>query len=1213
MTTNKIKKFLISNSIYSLEQLSKLSGSLISTLKGYSEVKNEIPALIKYNQLNSRRDKQDKITLEEKKLIKYEEYNRKEVHDILDCNTPYSQGSGNWDISTIINVKEKKGDHVFFVTLGQSQSGHLFQENISSSGVLAWQSQPSMNLGSPIIKRLISHNIKNNNIYLFLRTSKDMKYTYLGLLGYLSHDRDKQHPVHFKWQIRNWKITDEVLNKMKLKISSDHESTSEEIKNKKSTLDINSVDNKNKILKTTIGELDKIFPFSVRLYNILIFHSYGENYELNKLIRIENRKILKLQNMGRKSFEELNGILKNFGLKTGMSEYDMQVWQQKQGLHSEKLEVNVLKTSIDDLNKAGIFPRELGNILLKHFFTIKELVIKTENEFLKLNGCGASKLNELLTILKTYNLHLGMSQRNIENWASHSFNVDKMLEAINKRQKPSQSPIDKFIIPIELQSLPVLSLLSIANNFNAKERASFVRLSNTIPNLGFLNNKSESELLLIKNFGRNTLSLIKKYFMTFYTGTFTQLAELFSSSSDYEIKHNAIHCSFFLRSFLNQKNIFIIGDIAKLDNIDFDEFNPLSRLCLLELRTIHLEGEKICTNSTVYSKSISEHLIKSVDDFLNNSCTDNEKKIIELRWDHSVKSADVNIQKSMGEIATKLDVSRERIRQILKKLVNRYKILYIFNVHNFYHFFYQKIINKLSPLELSDLSKKKNFIHNENLYIGLLAYVFNEVPFNGYLPRRYKNIPIDIYNKSKKPFDLDLMELLNTLILSEKFEVLEHLFIKEVNISREDEVTIIGSKYRLDNYDNKIYVNHLRYSNTKLISYILGQSEKPLKLSEIARIINASAFCDKVYSLKNSGRNSLLRIIERSPDSFQIDQYTFCHEKHLNYQREDWPRIHLACNEIIKNIGHQVSASYVYKNIKNRFPRFSSKYELVNIMKHNEDIVDLGFFNFTLSEYGQTERLLIKDIVSDILKKNPGPCHYRYLFEEASKQRTLRSEGFSMMATQWGFRKYVGGFIGLPGSVDKDLNYLLNDSDYLIKFVAESSEHNFSYISEYFNCDDLSLIEQNFSLCDDLIILQDNNSDDKFVINTNWTLRRKVKNILKNNSEPLNIAEIKWDLEDKHTNKEIQKILISKNYLYFKKVGQKFTYVDINYDSEELTELMEQIEEYLKSMDKNINLDELYDMAKDLTADIKSKNHLINLMNKNDNIFLVDNMVGLLS
>lgn len=134
-------------------------------------------------------------------LKRYEKYTREDIHDIFSPNTKFTRSAGYWGISGIIRIPDSINDFAFLVTFGTEQAGHKFKEGITENGVFTWQSQPSQTLSTPIIRKLIEHDEQINTIYLFLRTSKKEKYTYLGDLAYLSHDNEKENPVYFKWQI----------------------------------------------------------------------------------------------------------------------------------------------------------------------------------------------------------------------------------------------------------------------------------------------------------------------------------------------------------------------------------------------------------------------------------------------------------------------------------------------------------------------------------------------------------------------------------------------------------------------------------------------------------------------------------------------------------------------------------------------------------------------------------------------------------------------------------------------------------------------------------------------------------------------------------------------------------------------------------------------------------------------------------------------------
>jgi len=89
---------------------------------------------------------------------------------------------------------------------------HAFDEEIREDGVLKWQSQPQQRIASPRIQQLITHDDLTNSIHLFLRTSKDLSYTYFGRLGYLEHDPKREAPVYFEWQLMDWPPPPTVLH-----------------------------------------------------------------------------------------------------------------------------------------------------------------------------------------------------------------------------------------------------------------------------------------------------------------------------------------------------------------------------------------------------------------------------------------------------------------------------------------------------------------------------------------------------------------------------------------------------------------------------------------------------------------------------------------------------------------------------------------------------------------------------------------------------------------------------------------------------------------------------------------------------------------------------------------------------------------------------------------------------------------------------------------
>jgi hypothetical protein len=147
-----------------------------------------------------------------KALELWQTYSREDVHDIFSPDTAFTPQSGTWGLRGIIRLPERAKSFVFFVTFGRVQGEHAFDESVTEDGVLSWQSEPQQRLHYPTIKALIDHDDQSESIYLFLRTDDRSRYTYMGTLGYLTHDADREQPVHFQWQLLDWPAPEQTIS-----------------------------------------------------------------------------------------------------------------------------------------------------------------------------------------------------------------------------------------------------------------------------------------------------------------------------------------------------------------------------------------------------------------------------------------------------------------------------------------------------------------------------------------------------------------------------------------------------------------------------------------------------------------------------------------------------------------------------------------------------------------------------------------------------------------------------------------------------------------------------------------------------------------------------------------------------------------------------------------------------------------------------------------
>jgi len=141
----------------------------------------------------------------------YGDYSRKDVHDIFDPKGMFTPQAGTWGLHGLVKIPGTVADFVFFVTYGQSQADHKFEESISNNGVINWQSQPRQGLNDQKVLRWINQKQNQDKIYLFVRPKKGELYSLLGNIEYLSHDMNLENPVHFQFQILSWKPNDYIL------------------------------------------------------------------------------------------------------------------------------------------------------------------------------------------------------------------------------------------------------------------------------------------------------------------------------------------------------------------------------------------------------------------------------------------------------------------------------------------------------------------------------------------------------------------------------------------------------------------------------------------------------------------------------------------------------------------------------------------------------------------------------------------------------------------------------------------------------------------------------------------------------------------------------------------------------------------------------------------------------------------------------------------
>lgn len=334
----------------------------------------------------------------------------------------------------------------------------------------------------------------------------------------------------------------------------------------------------------------------------------------------------------------------------------------------------------------------------------------------------------------------------------------------------------------------------------------------------------------------------------------------------------------------------------------------------------------------------------------------------------------------------------------------------------------------------------------------------------------------------------------------------------------------------------------------------------------------------------------------------------------------------------LEKIGHQSGAGFIYRGIRNKYPQLVSKYDLVYIMRHCEDITDLGFLNFGLPKWNLDERIKVVDVINKIFKDDPKPKSINYLIENIRKVRTMRREGFPVMMRQLGMRNYTPGYLGLKNRHEENLRDLYKNHDYIENYIKSlDTDTSIESISQYFEVDDNEELIEKIKTISGLRIVKDPFSEKRFVLKKSAEGRRIsfyrslkpiVKIILFNCSKPLTVEEIKyfcvsspskdrkkWYTQHKKLDATIIKIIKDdENYEILSNGSILFT-GDMESNAE-LIEIKNEVIEYIESLDKKISIDKLYGLVSDLSDSLNTKDELKYLLETDERVEVEDKMVG---
>ena len=342
-------------------------------------------------------------------------------------------------------------------------------------------------------------------------------------------------------------------------------------------------------------------------------------------------------------------------------------------------------------------------------------------------------------------------------------------------------------------------------------------------------------------------------------------------------------------------------------------------------------------------------------------------------------------------------------------------------------------------------------------------------------------------------------------------------------------------------------------------------------IDEFANYLEKSPFCHStslLKDIKNKRYTYLADKINSIDIFFRVERYTWGLEKHISYPKLQWKQITSHVYDELKTLGHQADAGYLFSKVKDKFFKLRSKYELVQIIKSDRKIRDLGFLNFYLSDSYQKERITVEQVIQKIFNENWRPKHYDELVSLIQENRTYRKEGVSVLHRQSDFLKlYRPGYYGLRTKDAENLEYLHHHVHYIENFISYRQKDT-TFVEEVM--EDMSI---NYDKCDFLRLLKNSKSitlvdfnDDCFIINKNWGIVRILITILANTNKPMFFDQLKIIAINKiglHFNEKKLRYKFDEDIRVTKLQDNSYVYNEIIASKENYASILDEIEEYL--------------------------------------------------
>jgi len=549
--------------------------------------------------------------------------------------------------------------------------------------------------------------------------------------------------------------------------------------------------------------------------------------------------------------------------------------------------------------------------------------------------------------------------------------------------KPGQ-----IFIPHELRGRPI-------NEFSFSVRLRHVLERRGIKLLGDLHGLNLAYFLKLDNCGKRTVTEIADFVRSVQTGANRNVASAYQPISGrvFSIAPNAaklsvreLPTSVRLSRILAKKGIETIGQLNGIAVYDLLAEKNCGRKTVVELVDLLCRSAKGEYQIDQYPKEGSYHwsAVHLIDKIFQKSPSRNER-ILLLRFGGCGCEP-----LTLEEVGINFKLTRERVRQVVEKSITRIRKASGPKMSHFLRQIAAGCEEKVCPLteELLQFCLGEHAVKCRfpmAFYIRLLYELNPSIPVwpKGQYGRCGDD---DISYAIMSELEHVLGETNHCLSLKDAFAKLCSQKFPKLNVaeflSSLRTCTFLKVEFKQPDQP-KVSLGRLRAAD--LAKAALQSSDKPLTPEEI---------------LQQAGKLFTSDLLERSPRGlgncltlrqgfYLLGPRAYGLRKHFHLSDKDWPQVKADFIQMLKKANCPVSTHYFLNEWRDKWGTATNSYELAQILREDEQFVNLGRKLFALADWGVEERPYIKDLVTKILTDSGHLMTTTEIFERLKSFRSV--------------------------------------------------------------------------------------------------------------------------------------------------------------------------------------------------------------------------------